>query len=502
MALVSETQHASLSAEKQLIDSRLNFYHEEDTKWASFATQVGTSYRVVSVLGSQGTGCTTLLNDIFGTHLPTMSSEVSQTTIGVRQIWSPELRSLVLDVQGASGGKPSITENKLTQFAAACSSDLIINLKQDEVCRHSTLHRGMIGNVCRTLLERYDAHDSQRTRVNVLYVIRDWDETANLESACATITRAALAVWSDISSELEIDTESTPFHEFFRLDFATLPHKILDPTAYTSQVAALAERYSSQTADSAEESAPRNDVPLQDVYEHMRRVWTIVRGRVNISDERRSLADRVCPVFIESALQFAKRCIKEKIDVEAKADDFKASSSQTQNEAMEHYDRLAALYDPDIRQKHRVTLAGAVDMVLLKCYLHHVKSLRTIALSEFKQRVTALQRTILPMPPMPSKILFPKLDELKGDCLKVFRELAIAARLNEQWTIEEQAAALELTMDDAIAPLKSQQAAIDLSMERSAAIFSRPIAPLTDIPKMISDSAGWGRMVASAIWGR
>ncbi|KAG8809104.1 hypothetical protein FRC18_004690 [Serendipita sp. 400] len=83
MALVSETQHASLSAEKQLIDSRLNFYHEEDTKWASFATQVGTSYRVVSVLGSQGTGCTTLLNDIFGTQLPTMSSEVSQTTIGM-----------------------------------------------------------------------------------------------------------------------------------------------------------------------------------------------------------------------------------------------------------------------------------------------------------------------------------------------------------------------------------------------------------------------------------
>ncbi|KAG8811334.1 Dynamin-like GTPase that mediates homotypic ER fusion [Serendipita sp. 399] len=498
----TEVQHPSLSPDKQLIDSRLNFYHEDDAEWVATASQVGTSYRVVSVLGSQGTGCTTILNDVFGVQLPTMASEASQTTIGVRQSWSPDLKSIVLDVQGASGGKPSVVERKLTQFAAANSSTLIINLKQDEVCRHSTLHRGMIETVCRTLLERYDVNDLQRTHVNVLYVIRDWDESMSLESACATITRAALAVWSDISAEMEVDTEATPFHEFFRLDFVTLPHKILDPTAYVSHLPTVTERFRLNLSDSEDEATIRSDVPLQDVFDHMRRVWTIIRGRVNISDERRSLANRVCPVFINSAIQHAKRCIKEKVDVEAKADDFKSGSEQTRVEALGHYDRLAALYDPDVCLKHRQALESAVDLALLKCYLQHVKGLRSIALSEFNQRVASLQRSIVPMPPMPSKVLLPKLDDLKRDCIKVFRDLAIAARLDEQWTIEEQVTALESSMEEAVATLKSQQAAIDLSMERSAAVFTRPITPLTDIPKLISDSAGWGRMVASAFWGR
>jgi hypothetical protein len=102
---------------------------------------------------------------------------------------------------------------------------------------------------------------------------------------------------------------------------------------------------------------------------------------------------------------------------------------------------------------------------------------------------------------MPSKILFPKIDELKADCLKVFRDLSEAAKVNPDWKYQKEEDLFVSGMEDVIEPVRAKQAAIDLSVERSVAVFSPMAAnPLADMSKLLTDSAGIGRMVVSAFW--
>lgn len=165
-----------------------------------------------------------------------------------------------------------------------------------------------------------------------------------------------------------------------------------------------------------------------------------------------------------------------------------------------HYDRLARPYEKAVAQSHRLKLADAIDAKLSQCYVHHVAGLRTVALTEFSQRLASLQKTIFPMPPMPSKILFPKIDELKADCLKVFRDLSEAAKVNPAWRYQKEEDLFVSGMEDLVEPIKAKQAAIDLSLERSVAVFQPMSAnPLADMTKLLTDSGIGGRLV-SAFW--
>lgn len=168
------------------------------------------------------------------------------------------------------------------------------------------------------------------------------------------------------------------------------------------------------------------------------------------------------------------------------------------NSQTAHYDRLSKPYEQSVAQSHRLKLADAIDGKLSECYVLHVAGLRSVAVTEFGQRLASLQRTVFPLPPMPPKILFPKIEELKGDCLKVFRELSDAAKINSNWKYQKEEDLFVSGMEDLIEPVRAKQAAIDLSMERSVAVMSAN--PLADMSKLLTDPAGIGRMVAAAWW--
>jgi hypothetical protein len=157
-------------------------------------------------------------------------------------------------------------------------------------------------------------------------------------------------------------------------------------------------------------------------------------------------------------------------------------------------------YDPAVVAKHRNIAISSINAELMLSYMSHVKGLSTIALSEYKRRLVGLQKTIFPMPPMAPKVLLSRMDDLKGDCVKVFRDLAAAAKLNQEWEFEEEAVILEGTIDKAGESVKAQQMAIEASMEKSLALFNQPINPVTDIPKLLASSIPSIGTMVSALW--
>ncbi|KIM21080.1 hypothetical protein M408DRAFT_80996, partial [Serendipita vermifera MAFF 305830] len=466
------------------------------------SARVGTDYNVVSVLGSQGSGSSTLLNDIFGTSFSIGGSQCEQTTkAGIQTSWCSDARVLLLDGRGWTGSPNTGVEQKITQFVTVTSDIVLLNLKQDEITRHASQYRQMMETVCRTALERYDEEDTHRKTTMLLCVIRDWDGSMDIESAIARLTKGLLSIWTAAAENA--GNPAASFSDFFRLGMITLPHKNYVTDGYHEQVSILRERFKVVAEDSLVSAQTRADVPICDLMGHLSSVWKTIRGVVNVSSERRTIAEKVCPVFVDSALDLATRSIKGKVDVNLPGEEFNGVSEATREEILAHFDRLAKPYESIVVLAHRTKVMGAVDAALSERYLEHVAGLRGIALNEFSQRLVLLQKTTYPMPPLSSQVLFPKIDDLKEDCLGVFKTMSEAARFNLDWSYQKEEALFVAGMDALIEPVKERQAAIDLSLERSLAIFS-PIGakPLADMSKLLTDSAGLGRMMVAALFSR
>lgn len=130
--------------------------------------QSGFNYHLISVFGSQSTGKSTLLNQLFGTDFGVMSeSDRRQTTKG---IWMSKNKRtpeggmkmadniLVMDVEGTDGrerGEDQDFERKSALFALATSEVLIVNIWEHQVGLYQGANMGLLKVVFEVNLELF-----------------------------------------------------------------------------------------------------------------------------------------------------------------------------------------------------------------------------------------------------------------------------------------------------------------------------------------------------------
>lgn len=132
----------------------------------------GFNYHLISVFGSQSTGKSTLLNNLFGTQFSVMSeSERRQTTKG---IWLAKNKRetggtgdakvkmadniLVMDVEGTDGrerGEDQDFERKSALFALATSEVLIVNIWEHQVGLYQGANMGLLKTVFEVNLQLF-----------------------------------------------------------------------------------------------------------------------------------------------------------------------------------------------------------------------------------------------------------------------------------------------------------------------------------------------------------
>lgn len=134
-------------------------------------TTAGFNYHLISVFGSQSTGKSTLLNNLFGTQFSVMSeSERRQTTKG---IWLSKNKKqgdasaegarmadniLVMDVEGTDGrerGEDQDFERKSALFALATSEVLIVNIWEHQVGLYQGANMGLLKTVFEVNLQLF-----------------------------------------------------------------------------------------------------------------------------------------------------------------------------------------------------------------------------------------------------------------------------------------------------------------------------------------------------------
>lgn len=133
-------------------------------------TPAGFNYHLISVFGSQSTGKSTLLNNLFGTEFSVMSElERRQTTKG---IWLSKNKKqgkegtgermadniLVMDVEGTDGrerGEDQDFERKSALFALATSEVLIVNIWEHQVGLYQGANMGLLKTVFEVNLQLF-----------------------------------------------------------------------------------------------------------------------------------------------------------------------------------------------------------------------------------------------------------------------------------------------------------------------------------------------------------
>ncbi|MCJ1415340.1 Dynamin-like GTPase that mediates homotypic ER fusion [Xylographa parallela] len=220
--------------------------------------QSGFNYHLISVFGSQSTGKSTLLNQLFNTEFGVMSeSDRRQTTKG---IWMSKNKNpnadekqkimagniLVMDVEGTDGrerGEDQDFERKSALFALATSEVLLINLWEHQVGLYQGANMGLLKVVFEVNLELFlkDKDKKSNPRSLLFFVIRDHLGTTPLENLRNTLAQDLTRIWNGLSKPPGM--EKSRIEDYFDFAFAALPHKILQPEKFITEVAKLGTRF-------------------------------------------------------------------------------------------------------------------------------------------------------------------------------------------------------------------------------------------------------------------
>lgn len=218
-------------------------------------TPVGFNYHLISVFGSQSTGKSTLLNYLFGTRFGVMSEEERrQTTKG---IWLSKNKKedaqgggkntaeniLVMDVEGTDGrerGEDQDFERKAALFALATSEVLIVNIWEHQVGLYQGANMGLLKTVFEVNLQLF-LKDHSVPRSLLFFVIRDHLGQTPLENLRKTLMADLSKIWSSLSKPKGL--EKSKIEDYFDFAFVALPHKLLQPEKFETEVGKLGLRF-------------------------------------------------------------------------------------------------------------------------------------------------------------------------------------------------------------------------------------------------------------------
>ncbi|KKA26668.1 hypothetical protein TD95_001627, partial [Thielaviopsis punctulata] len=239
----------------QVINEDKEFNSEVSTYLrATGVAPAGFNYHIISVLGSQSTGKSTLLNNLFRTQFSTMSeTERRQTTKGIwmsknkAQAIEPRMADniLVMDVEGTDGrerGEDQDFERKSALFALATSEVLLVNLWETQVGLYQGANMGLLKTVFEVNMQLFLKDKKSTTRSLLFFVLRDHLGTTPLVNLQNTLIQDMTKIWTSIAKPPGL--ENSRIEDYFDFGFAALPHKILQPDKFVVEIDKLRTRFS------------------------------------------------------------------------------------------------------------------------------------------------------------------------------------------------------------------------------------------------------------------
>ncbi|KAI8105747.1 hypothetical protein M9434_000329 [Picochlorum sp. BPE23] len=283
--------HSSNAKTLQIVDGS-GCIHVEDVQAFVRDTGVedsGIDYTVVSIMGPQSSGKSTLMNSLFGTTFDEMDalSGRQQTTHGIWMAKSPKVSSpktLVMDLEGSDGrerGEDDTSfERQSALFALATADILMVNMWAKDVGRETGAGKPLLKTIFQVNLKLFQPSPGARRTV-LMFVFRDRTKTP-LDKLKETWEADLNVMWDGLAKPDEYENSS--LQDFFELQYAALPNYEDRLEEFMAECTILRRRFTHDAAD--DESLLRmstDKLPGQALGLSMVKVWDVIKENKDLN---------------------------------------------------------------------------------------------------------------------------------------------------------------------------------------------------------------------------
>ncbi|KAL5206171.1 hypothetical protein ABZP36_034380 [Zizania latifolia] len=376
----------------QLIDGEGEFAGDSAERFMATAgvAGCGLSYAVISIMGPQSSGKSTLLNQLFGTNFREMDAfrGRSQTTKGIwiARCVGVEPCTVVLDLEGTDGRErgedDTAFEKQSSLFALAISDIVLINMWCHDIGREQAANKPLLKTVFQVMMRLFSPR-----KTTLLFVIRDKTRTP-LEHLEPVLREDIQKIWNSVAKpEAHKDT---PISEFFNVEVTALPSFEEKEEQFREQVQQLRKRFANSIAPGGLAGDRRGVVPASGFLFSSQQIWKVIRENKDLDLPAHKVM--VATVRCDEIAHEKFSCLTsdaEWMDLESAvqsgpAPGFGKKLGYIVDVHMKEYDKEAIYFDEAVRTAKRQLLKSRVLNHVQPAFQKMLAHLRTKALEKYK----------------------------------------------------------------------------------------------------------------------
>ncbi|XP_027334316.1 protein ROOT HAIR DEFECTIVE 3 isoform X2 [Abrus precatorius] len=333
--------------------------------------ECGLSYAVVSIMGPQSSGKSTLLNNLFGTNFREMDAFKgrSQTTKG---IWMArcsgiEPCTLVMDLEGTDGRErgedDTAFEKQSALFALAVSDIVLINMWCHDIGREQAANKPLLKTVFQVMMRLFSPR-----KTTLLFVIRDKTRTP-LENLEPVLREDIQKIWDSVPKPQA--HKETPLSEFFN-------------------VASLRQRFHQSIAPGGLAGDRRGVVPASGFSFSSQQIWKIIKENkdLDLPAHKVMVATVRCEeIANEKYASFVANeewCQLEEAVQSGPIPGFGKKLNSLLNTSLSEYDAEATYFDEGVRSSKQKQLQEKLFQLVQPAFHSALGHVRSGILDKFK----------------------------------------------------------------------------------------------------------------------
>lgn len=355
--------------------------------------ECGLSYAVVSIMGPQSSGKSTLLNHLFGTNFREMDAFKgrSQTTKGIwmAKCMGIEPCTIVMDLEGTDGrerGEDDTTfEKQSALFALAISDIVLINMWCHDIGREHAANKPLLKTVFQVMMRLFSPR-----KTTLLFVIRDKTKTP-LEYLEPVLREDIQKIWYSVSKPQA--HKDTALSEFFNVEVTALASYEEKEELFKEQVAQLRQRFFHSISPGGLAGDRRGVVPASGFSFSAQQIWKIIRENkdLDLPAHKVMVATVRCEEIANEKLRllsFDESWLELEAAVRSgPVSGFGKRLGSILDAYLSEYDAEAIYFDDGVRIAKRLQLESKALELVHPAFLTMLGHLRSEAFEKFKHDI-------------------------------------------------------------------------------------------------------------------
>lgn len=334
-------------------------------------------YHVISIFGSQSSGKSTLLNNLFNTKFQTMDEQIQrrQTTKGIwlskRAFPNSTKNLLIMDVEGSDGVEKSDDkdfERKACLFALSSSEVLIINVWEHQIGLYQGNNMELLKLVFEVNLQLFHSSENNH-KVLLLFVIRDHIKVTPLDSLKDTMCNELNKMWEQIKKPEGL--KDSNFRDFFDLEFKGFSHYFLQKDKFIEDCESLRNEFDTESIFENEKYKLNKNLPLDGWEMYSQNCWNVISN-----SEQLDLPTQQILVAKFKTKELSNELLegyKERTEGEFVNKDFDFNTlSDVIKEALEKFDILGGRYEEIIYNEERANFLKSIQLLNYDALEHNL----------------------------------------------------------------------------------------------------------------------------------